>query len=278
VRLRRGVEYALIAAFCLGICQIALAADCDLSLTIPNGVANVHWVLAPLLEGVSGAISLVRSPDTEVAIYDGAWLIVPKAQMVVAKATAGYHDSMDGIVANIQETLDRVSDLLFALLGDWRLGVRVTAGYNRPLGFIVLEPSDDGSEPEIQAELYDQSVMPTINGALVLLESTFNIVSSTEHGMVTDASYLPGVGVVVRFCVYGDEMPPRFGDCSSAIDFVHDVLSRIGDLVFGALPAGESLNIEVGEGDLEERTYYLTITAKTVDAPDAWLVLTLKEP
>jgi|GEM_PF-5009321 len=269
-----GLLVSLLLVGLLSILGIG-ASECDLAETIPIDVVRMKADVASLVGTVSDAVWQVQGEDGWMGIESTQWILLPSVRTIIGRANLS-GESIDVLMTNLSDVLVRVGDLARAMLGDWSLAFTMedyADGIDYAMGSISIAPSEDGAtlvagEPVVPIEGRSKNVAK----ALDLIAQILITLDPSELGDVEEIAYIPGVGAFLAYDFYASTPPRELDNCSKWMTFVHNGLSRVGDLLFAVLEEGETLTIATGSLGFTKGRLYFTITSETVDNPEEWAV------
>jgi len=259
------IAVIIAAASCGGLGQ-----GCADAVELPESEKYIAMKVAHLLGSVSETIDAVKQPETNTHIDDRGYSYLPQ-QAVILEAELSTVNDVSYLEQNVRDTLYRVGDLAFLLIGNKKLIIRVvdSHGFTTP-GYFMLDKNalEDFSRCQYEANTFEETMAYVNLGFFA---------SSLRQALPGSGNnfrfyYFPGFGghVMLRF----DSVATDWS-CEDWRTHLKSSMDRVPQNPFDAFKEGETLTLEVYiwvERLLEGVTGYFVINKDTADNPSEWEV------
>lgn len=260
------VSFSVFGQTCSNTTQLS-AKERFLSIQISN-----------LLGNVSKALNAVTAPQTPSYIDDIGSYYIPQKGVIL---TAYVIDGSDVAVLkdNIQETLRRVGDLAFSLLGDKKLFILVQNEYGVGDQYYGLFTIDKRSLAS--ANFMYRAFGTSEQGALNRLKLFSGLLEASlpKDAVFLQTYYVPGVGGYVRVSIHFDAPKEiQAWTCNDWRDYASKTLSRISDVLYASFQNDERLVLDINNtSSFPGWEAFFVISKDTANDPSTWKIYSFSQ-
>ena len=260
-----------IALLVLGVSFGVFGRTCSNATQLPAKERFLDMYVSDLLGNVSKVINAVTAPQTPSYIDDIGSYYIPQEGVVL---TANIADESDvtGLKDNIQETLRRVGDLAFSLLGNKKLFILVQNEYafsNRYYGLFTIGERD----LDLVSSTYE-AFGTSEQGAFDRLKLFSGLLEASlpKDAVFLQTYYVPGIGGCVRISVQFDAPKEvQAWTCDDWRTYIAKTLSRISDVLYGSFQNDEKLVLDIYNSSSFPSWEVFFVTSKnTANDPSMW--------
>jgi hypothetical protein len=262
----------IIAVFAAGADYVGYGQVCSDAAELPEGERYVDMHVANLLGAVSQAINDVEHADTYAHIDDLGYAYLPQ-KAVILEAELSAAKDVGYLEENVSNTLNRVGDLAFSLIGDKKLVILVGSPYSSgTYGYFMLDKNVLEDPARCRYKTFTDKEQKTLQQLGIfadLLDTT--LPGSSNY---VQYYYIPGFGGYVGLSA-GYDSPQELMDwsCEDWKTYLADNLGRISDILFAGFGEGETLTLNVYTSYLPYPQRYRSLFVISKDAaanPSEW--------
>lgn len=261
-----------IAVFVAGVNYGGYGQICSDAVELPESEQYVDMYVENLFGYVSQAINAVEHTQTYAQISDVGGYYLPQ-EAVILQAELLDVENVGYLEGNVKDTLNRVGDLAFSLIGDKKLVILVGNPYSSgTYGYFMLDKKVLEDPARCQYKTFtdkEQKTLQQLEIFAALLDTTLPGGSS-----YVQYYYIPGFGGYVGLSARYD--PPqelRGWSCEDWKIYLAGNVKRISDILFGSFKEGETLTLSVYTPylryPLSSETFFV-INKDTAANPSTW--------
>lgn len=234
----------IIAVFAAGADYVGYGQVCSDAVELPEGERYVDTHVGNLLGAVSQAINDVEHADMYAYIDDLGYAYLPQ-KAVILEAELSAAKDVGYLEENVSDTLNRVGDLAFSLIGDKKLVILVGSPYSFGIyGYFMLDKKVLEDPARCQYKTFtdkDQKTLQQLGIFANLLDTTLPGSSS-----YVQYYYIPGFGGYVKLSAgYDPPQELKGWSCEDWKIYLANNVKRISDILFDSLKEGEALTLNV---------------------------------
>jgi|GEM_PF-1348448 hypothetical protein len=233
-----------IAVFVVGVNYGGYGQICSDAVELPKSEQYVDMQVENLLGYVSQAINAVEHTQTYAQISDMGGSYLPQEAVILQAGLSDVED-IKYLEENVKDTLNRVGDLAFSLIGDKELVILVDKPYSSgTYGYFMLDKKvlEDPSRCQYTAFTdKEQKTLQQLGIFADLLDTTL----PGNSGYVRYC-YIPGFGGYVGLSIdYGAPQELVDWTCEDWKTYLAENVKRISDLLFDSFGEGETLTLRL---------------------------------
>ena len=245
---------------------------CSDAAEILESEQYVDMHMENLLGYVSQAINAVEHTQTYAQISDMGGYYLPQEAVILQAKLLDVED-VGYLEGNVKDTLNRVGDLAFSLIGDKKLVILVGKPYSSgTYGYFMLDKKVLEDPARCQYKTFtdeEQKALQQLGIFADLLDTTLPGSSS-----YVQYYYIPGFGGYVRLSA-GYDPPQELMDwsCEDWKTYLADNLERMSDILFAGFREGETLTLSVYTPYLrypQRSETFFVINKDTATNPSEW--------
>lgn len=247
---------------------------CSDAVEFPESEQFLDMDVANLLGAVSEGINALEHAQAYTYIYDSGYAYLPQEAVILM---AGLSDAKDVgyLEENVKDTLNRVGDLAFSLIGDKKLVILVGTRYSPgSYGYFMLDKNVLENPASCQYKTFtdkEQNTLQQLGIFADLLDTTL-----PGSAYYTRFRYIPGFGGYVNLSVSYDAPQELVNwTCEDWKTYLVGNLRRMSDILFDSFGEGEVLTLDVFASYLRYplgvETFFV-INKDTAANPSEWEV------
>ena len=261
-----------IAVFVAGANYGGYGQVCSDAAKLPESEQYVDMYVENLFGYVSQAINAVEHTQTYAQISDMGGFYLPQEAVILEAELLAAKD-VGYLEENVRDTLHRVGDLAFSLIGDKKLVILVGSPYRSgTYGYFMLDKKVLEDPARCQYKTFTDEEQKTLQQLGIfadLLDTTLPGGSS-----YVQYYYIPGFGGYVRLSA-GYDPPQELLDwtCEGWKTYLADNVKRISDILFDSFKEEETLTLNVYTPYLrypQRSETFFVISKDTAANPSEW--------